>query len=247
MILSSSSRFFLLAVALVLAALALRMEWGLHGAEAFGLGMEARAQEDRTCADSVSVLEVTGAGDTRSEEFEVTSDSFRVVYELVGADASNSSLGIEVLGDGVSVSGTQTGEDVGENFVSGSPGVYTLDITSTGDAEYLVRVEECDGQSTVEQSSDDRESSTAQGERNGSPDPPARSSSESDGSQIRDQAGQNEISRDSRDNSAGQGRSVDDDALLEAGGPGDGPIPLMTDGGCPAEYPVLQGGACYRS
>ncbi len=155
LILSSSSRFFLLTVALVLAALALRMEWNLHGTEAFGLGMEARAQEDRTCAGSVSVLEVTGAGDTRSEEFEVTSGSFRVVYELMGADASNSSLGIEVLGDGVSVSGTQSGEDVGENFVSGSPGVYTLDITSTGDAEYLVRVEECDGQSTAEQSSQD--------------------------------------------------------------------------------------------
>jgi hypothetical protein len=33
--------------------------------------------------------------------------------------------------------------------------------------------------------------------------------------------------------------------LFNAGGPSSGPVPLMPDGSCPAEYPVEQSGACY--
>lgn len=33
--------------------------------------------------------------------------------------------------------------------------------------------------------------------------------------------------------------------LLEAGGPFSGPVPLMPDGSCPREYPVLKDGTCY--
>ena len=34
--------------------------------------------------------------------------------------------------------------------------------------------------------------------------------------------------------------------LLKAGGPTDGPAPLMANGECPEEYPVKWDGACYR-
>ncbi len=34
--------------------------------------------------------------------------------------------------------------------------------------------------------------------------------------------------------------------LLNAGGPQDGPVPLMSNGNCPKEFPVKQGQACYR-
>lgn len=34
--------------------------------------------------------------------------------------------------------------------------------------------------------------------------------------------------------------------LMNAGGPADGPIPLMPGGGCPAEFPTERDGACYR-
>ncbi len=34
--------------------------------------------------------------------------------------------------------------------------------------------------------------------------------------------------------------------LFEAGGPLNGPVPLMPGGECPFEYPVKRGGACYR-
>jgi hypothetical protein len=35
------------------------------------------------------------------------------------------------------------------------------------------------------------------------------------------------------------------DGLFNAGGPKSGPVPLMPDGSCPAEFPTQQGGACY--
>ena len=35
------------------------------------------------------------------------------------------------------------------------------------------------------------------------------------------------------------------DDLFKAGGPTEGPVPLMPGGECPSEYPVLKDGACY--
>ena len=38
-----------------------------------------------------------------------------------------------------------------------------------------------------------------------------------------------------------------DNPLLRAGGPTDsGPVPLIQSGGCPKEFPIERGGACYR-
>jgi hypothetical protein len=34
--------------------------------------------------------------------------------------------------------------------------------------------------------------------------------------------------------------------LLRSGGPENGPVPLMPDGGCPVEYPTQRGVLCYR-
>jgi len=36
-----------------------------------------------------------------------------------------------------------------------------------------------------------------------------------------------------------------DPSLLDAGGAADGPVPLMADGSCPAEFPVERSGVCY--
>ena len=36
-----------------------------------------------------------------------------------------------------------------------------------------------------------------------------------------------------------------DDDLFNSGGPADGPVPLMPDGGCPAEFPEKRDGACH--
>jgi hypothetical protein len=33
--------------------------------------------------------------------------------------------------------------------------------------------------------------------------------------------------------------------LMRAGGPANGPVPLMPDGNCPVEFPTERSGACY--
>lgn len=33
--------------------------------------------------------------------------------------------------------------------------------------------------------------------------------------------------------------------LMRAGGPANGPVPLMPDGSCPVEFPTERSGACY--
>ena len=38
-----------------------------------------------------------------------------------------------------------------------------------------------------------------------------------------------------------------DASLMNAGGPPEGPVPLMPGGNCPKEYPVERSGACYTS
>ena len=42
------------------------------------------------------------------------------------------------------------------------------------------------------------------------------------------------------------GLSASGDGLMEAGGPENGPVPMMPGGTCPAEYPVEKSEACYR-
>jgi hypothetical protein len=37
------------------------------------------------------------------------------------------------------------------------------------------------------------------------------------------------------------------ESLLEAGGPGDGPVPPIPNGGCPKEFPLQQGKACHST
>lgn len=39
----------------------------------------------------------------------------------------------------------------------------------------------------------------------------------------------------------------DGGTLMRSGGPGDGPVPLMPNGGCPDEYPTERNGACFPS
>jgi hypothetical protein len=42
------------------------------------------------------------------------------------------------------------------------------------------------------------------------------------------------------------GRTTTGPNLFNAGGPENGPVPLMPDGRCPVEYPTPRGDLCYR-
>lgn len=50
---------------------------------------------------------------------------------------------------------------------------------------------------------------------------------------------------DEEDFFSGQNNSAQ--SLLEAGGPGDGPVPLMPGAGCPKEFPLQKSDACYSA
>jgi hypothetical protein len=59
------------------------------------------------------------------------------------------------------------------------------------------------------------------------------------GETTTDAGGGGGAARDQYQQDTGKGR------LMDAGGPSDGPVPLMPDGGCPPEFPVGRNGVCY--
>lgn len=81
----------------------------------------------------------------------------------------------------------------------------------------------------------------------------SRSASQDDQSRPPDSSRPSNGSQPSSDNnpssggSPGSGSPIQDDSLLEAGGPAEGPLPKMPSGGCPEEFPVKQSDACYAA
>ena len=65
-------RFGALLIAVVLAGLALRLAWGLQGAETFGLSFDAQAQETADCPDGRVVNEFIGDGAQLTDDFDTT-------------------------------------------------------------------------------------------------------------------------------------------------------------------------------
>lgn len=80
-----------------------------------------------------------------------------------------------------------------------------------------------------------------------------RSASQDDQSRPPDSSRPSNGSQPSSDNnpssggSAGSGSPIQDDSLLEAGGPAEGPLPKMPSGGCPEEFPVELADGCYAA
>jgi hypothetical protein len=211
------------------------------------------------------VNEFVGYGAQLTDDFDATRP-FRVNYDLRSTGLEEPSLNIVALDeDGIrSVDALQTGEGTGETRVNDSPGTYYLDIETTGDADYTVTVEQCEEEDDTSTSSgeQDRESNgqfsqIAQRDQptigdpgdvtddldedlNGPDDPdssdedPDELDEEADGPRARSS------DNDRRDDRGSRRR------LLEAGGPQDGPAPMLPSGGCPEEFPVEQGNACYR-
>jgi hypothetical protein len=257
-------RFGVLVISLVLAGLALRLAWGLHGPEVFGLTFEARAQETADCPDGQVVNEFVGYGAQLTDDFDTTRP-FRVNYDLRSTGLEEPSLDIVALDeDSVrSVDALQTGEGTGETRVNDSPGTYYLDIETTGDADYTVTVEQCEEEDDDDTSTDadeqDQDSTgrfTQIAQRNQPPiDDPVDVTDNLDedlndpDNPDEDPAEQDEEADGPRPRSSSEDRRGDRESrrtLLEAGGPEDGPVPALPGGGCPAEFPVEQGNACYR-
>ncbi len=231
-----------LVVAVLLAGLALRLAWGLHGPEAFGFGFEAWAQEesDASCPDPRLVKEFDGKGDQLTDTFDTEAGFFRVTQDLRGKDGLEPYLNTVVFDEDGSPAGDafQSGEGTRETLVEGSPGSYYLDIDTTGDVDYTVTVEQCEDDGPNTSLNEQDRSPTGQ------PRPLAQRSQISDGPQD---SGPSPIGEPRDISSPDEPTDEDEDRgeLLRAGGPEEGPVPAMPDGECPPEFPTKQGGACY--
>ena len=198
--------------------LSLRLAWGLSGEFPINFGTKALAQQGG-CAP---VSTINGRGNQQSESFEITEQTFRIAYQ---ADSPGETPGyaffnvVDENGGIVQPSSQDLSRD-DPNRIEGnatfSSGPGTYGIViASQSADYTIEVEECDV-------SADRSGSNSQNVK------------------------QNVAPRSTDRNSASRDeRSNNNRSLPEAGGPSDGPLPIMPGGGCPVEYPVEKNGACY--
>ena len=248
-----------LVIAVTLAGIALRLAWGLHGSEFFGLDFEAQAKETVNCQDRQLVDEFVGYGAQLTDNFDTT-DSFRLNYDLRSTGQEKPSLDIIAFKrDGSRAADAfRAGEGTGETIVNKPPGTYYLDINTTGDADYTVSVEQCEGDDPGTNSSEqDQDRDSTEGGSTGQFRQLAQRDQLTDDltddtEDIGDLVSPDQDSADQdpettlRVQSSSENRRDERRNLLEAGGPAQGPVPPMPGGGCPTEFPVEQGNACYR-
>lgn len=197
----------------------------------------AEAQETGTCPAPQLIDTFEGNGDQQSDTFDTTTNSFRVSYEVTGSDPQlPATLFIDVIDANdpnqfAVANATQDGDGSGETFVNSPAGSYFLDITFFG-GEYTITVEQCEG-GDPSRNPGGSASATAPASTPAASTPAASTPAAS-------------TPAASASPSASASASPEATDLMESGGPVSGPLPLMPNGECPAEYPAKRNGACYE-
>ncbi len=219
---------------LVLATLALLFVYGFFGA----VGGKAEAQGDSIdCPNPSQVQEFSGTGDQQTELFDIATSRFRVLSEYLnvepGPDLFLGTIAENERGESIfpEAPTPEFGEEpeppnTGEEIVNATPGRYRLNINAASpDREYVVTVEECgdpsSGGSTTPSPSPSPSPSPAP--KTPSPAPKTPSPAPKTPSPAPKDSG----------------------TLMNAGGPTTGPVPMMSDGRCPTEFPTIRDGVCY--
>jgi hypothetical protein len=168
-----------------------------------------------------AVQTFSGDGIKDTQPFTVTGDTWRLRYDFQSSDPDqqSSSFDMSVYRTGNTIPETViTSESPGSDtsYVEAGAGTYYLSIESAT-ATWTVTVEEC---SAPAQTSSPTPPGSASAPASTpastpAPDPPSR-----------------KPKKPKRD-------------LFDSGGPTSGPLPLMPNGGCPWEFPVQRGKACY--
>ena len=193
----------------------------------------AAAQEEN-CTEVASIgPETTGQ---RVGPFEVSGDKVRISGTTRSLDPQGTTpiLSVTLRDEGgipVVSSVPIEGEAVSKDIPSG-PGTFLLEILTVTDIEYTLTVEDC--------TSSPSSAGTSQkgGDTTGpSPSPPPRPSTSP--SPRPNPTPPPNLTPQTPSNSTPA-------PPFKAGGPQDGPVPLMPGGSCPKEFPVKQGKACYR-
>jgi len=141
----------ILALALLgLCAVSLRLAWGVSGEFPIHLGVPAYAQQQG--GGCTLVTEIEGRGDQQSEPFQISGQSFRVIFEADNPGETDGYAFFNVIdeNDGIvqpdsqDLSSESSARVEGEATFSSGPGEYVVEIASE-EAEYALTVEDCDG------------------------------------------------------------------------------------------------------
>lgn len=177
-----------------------------------------KAYAQQNCA---TVQTFTGNGIKDTQPFTVTSDTWRLRYdfESTTGDQQSSSFEMTVYKPGNTIpESIITLERPGSDtsYVNAGAGTYYLSIGSAN-ATWTVDVEECSASAPP-----------------GTPNPGPTSASGSASTPASTPPARTQPPKSKRDRN-----------LFQSGGPTSGPLPLMPNGGCPREFPVQRGKACY--
>src|SRR5919112_1372245 len=169
----------------------------------------------------------TGSGIKETQPFTVTSDTWRLRYDFESTtpDQQSSSFDMSVYKTGNTIPESvitleRPGSDT--TYVNAGAGTYYLSIGSAN-ATWTVTVEDCSAAAP-----------------SGSPNPKGSAGASSPASKSASKP----ASTPSSDSPSRKPKPKRN--LFDSGGPENGPVPLMPDGGCPAEFSVERAGLCYQ-
>jgi hypothetical protein len=195
-----------------------------------GLMIEASWDDTRKAIaqqDCDEVQTFTGSGIKETQPFTVSSDTWRLRYDFESTtpDQQSSSFDMSVYKTGNTIPESvitleRPGSDT--TYVQAGAGTYYLSIGSAN-ATWTVRVDECSASAPP-----------------GSPNPGGSASASAPTSKPTSKPA-------STPAPASPSRKPKPKRnLFDSGGPENGPVPLMPDGGCPAEFPLARAGLCYQ-
>jgi hypothetical protein len=193
------------------------------------IAVRAGAQEEAVaCPDPQLIDQFTGTADQQTDTFRTDTYAFRLTSDLRAiSETEPGTMGPRMNvfvhdEQEATVDVVAQGEGTEEKLVNAPPADYKLDISLVGDAQYTVTIEQCEvgPPSTTSESAASEITPTIRP----TPSPPSVLLSPPPAPLPPPQPA----------------------PPFKAGGPKDGPVPLMPNGICPKEFPVKQGEACYR-
>lgn len=204
-----------------------------------GVRGSAVAQESVDCPNPNEVTQFSGTGEQQTEFFEISTSRFRILSEYLNVEPGPDLLLVNIpeneRGESIfpSAPTPEIGDEpeppnTGEEIVNATPGRYRLNIQpQSQDREYVVTVEECEPPTSG--GDDTTTPSPPPAPKTQSPPPPAPKTP----------------AIPPKTPTPAPGPEPNSGTLMEAGGTMTGPVPLMSNGSCPREFPTMRDGTCH--